>query len=67
VWRRPEGVTVAVERGAFLGVQFHPEKERVGRFGLSRASLLAHFDPNLDVAHGRVVKGVNFVGSARRG
>jgi len=44
-----------------LGRTFHPERA-VGRFGLSRAMPLARLIPCLDVAHGRVVKGVNFVG-----
>ena len=48
--------------GSFLGVQFHPEKSGPAGLGVSRPMPLARLIPCLDVAHGRVVKGVNFVG-----
>jgi len=56
-----EGVTVAVERGAFLAYNSTPK--RAGRPVWPFSSDASRpFDPCLDVAHGRVVKGVNFVG-----
>jgi len=56
-----EGVTVAVERGAFLGVQFHPK--RAGRPVWPFSSDASRpFDPLSRRGPRRVVKGVNFVG-----
>ena len=61
-------IVAAVEHGPLAGVQFHPE--RSGRAGRPRAREPAamvkkRVIPCLDVAGGRVVKGVNFVESAR--
>ena len=50
------------ERGAFLGVQFHPEKSGAAGARFLGAMPLPRLIPCLDVAGGRVVKGVRFEG-----
>ena len=59
-----DGVVVAaVEQGALAGVQFHPGAQRPGRRAPARergAMVKKRVIPCLDVAGGRVVKGVRF-------
>ena len=61
--RRARASSPIVERGSFLGVQFHPEKSgAAGARASLRAMPLPRLIPCLDVAGGRVVKGVRFRG-----
>ena len=54
-----EGIVAEARVGSFVGVQFHPEKS--GAAGaVPRAMPLPRLIPCLDVAGGRVVKGVRF-------
>ena len=55
-----EGVVAEARCGSFTGVQFHPEKSGAGRRPLPGAMPLPRLIPCLDVAGGRVVKGVRF-------
>ncbi len=63
-----EGIVAEARSGSFLGVQFHPEKSGAAgaRYldahseGGERAIPLPRLIPCLDVAAGRVVKGVKF-------
>ena len=65
-----EGIVAEARTGSFLGVQFHPEKSGAAGRALSRprarggegAIPLPRLIPCLDVAAGRVVKGVRFQG-----
>ena len=60
---RSEGIAAVVEADGFVGVQFHPEKSgAAGARFLERC--LSRLIPCLDVAGGRVVKGVQFEGCA---
>ena len=69
-----EGIVAEARSGSFLGVQFHPEKSgAAGARYLDRvlaggagAIPLPRLIPCLDVAAGRVVKGVQVPGAARR-
>ena len=64
--RRPRGRRASSPRrapGSFVGVQFHPEKSgAAGRASDARGVPLPRLIPCLDVADGRVVKGVRFQG-----
>ena len=58
-----EGIVATAEHGSFLGVQFHPEKSGAAgaRFLTDALRMpLPRLIPCLDVAGGRVVKGVRF-------
>ena len=57
-----EGVVAIAEAGSFLGVQFHPEKSGAAGARFLAAMPLPRLIPCLDVADGRVVKGVRFQG-----
>jgi cyclase len=62
---RSEGVAVEVRAGSFVGCQFHPLPGGAARRGRRPAGglmPLPRLIPCLDVADGRVVKGVNFDG-----
>ena len=57
-----ESVVAEARSGSFTGVQFHPEKSGAAGAAVSRAMPLPRLIPCLDVAGGRVVKGVRFEG-----
>ena len=55
-----EGIVAIVESGSFLGVQFHPEKSGAAGQRVPGEMPLPRLIPCLDVAAGRVVKGIRF-------